>query len=390
MDNNSFTEVTRENWLSRIGGSIKGIFFGIILFIAAFPLLWWNEGRSVERYNSLKEGQSAVISISSETINPENNGKLVHIQGLANTEDVLRDNVFNVFTTAIKLKRQVSMYQWKENVKTETEEKIGGTKETKKTYTYNKDWSHHEINSSHFKYPSEHSNPRMLYQDKTEQAQRVMLGAFKLNTSQISRINNLTDLSLHDQQVPTLLANKPVIATGNGFYLGDNPSSPKIGDMQVSFQVVKPSDISLIAQQQGNSFTAYKTQAGSPIDLLKLGIIDADSLFAEAQSENTLMTWGIRIGGTLLMWMGLGMIFKPLSVFASVLPFLGNLIGMGTRILAFLITLPCAMLTIAFAWIAYRPLLAGILISLAVLSIIAIKFMPLNILPALKDRDSYR
>ncbi len=56
MDNDSFTEVSSQGWFSRIGDSIKGILFGIFLFIAAFPLLWWNEGRSVERYNSLKEG----------------------------------------------------------------------------------------------------------------------------------------------------------------------------------------------------------------------------------------------------------------------------------------------------------------------------------------------
>jgi len=34
------------------------------------------------------------------------------------------------------------------------------------------------------------------------------------------------------------------------------------------------------------------------------------------------------------------------------------------------------MLTIAMAWIAYRPLLAGALITVAVLAIVAMKFMP--------------
>ncbi|MCK5926443.1 MAG: hypothetical protein KAG10_11145, partial [Methylococcales bacterium] len=105
MDNDSFTDITSENWFSRLGGSLKGIFFGILLFIAAFPLLWWNEGRSVERYNSLQEGQALVVSISSELVNAENNGKLVHTQGLANTKDVLHDKDFNVSATAIKLVR---------------------------------------------------------------------------------------------------------------------------------------------------------------------------------------------------------------------------------------------------------------------------------------------
>ncbi|MDD1611461.1 MAG: hypothetical protein LUO95_13035, partial [Methylococcaceae bacterium] len=83
MDNDSYTEVTSESWFSRIGDSIKGILFGFILFVIAFPLLWWNEGHSVERYNSLKEGQGLVISAPVDSVNAANNGKLVHTQGLA-------------------------------------------------------------------------------------------------------------------------------------------------------------------------------------------------------------------------------------------------------------------------------------------------------------------
>lgn len=241
-----------------------------------------------------------VISVSSDTVDPANNGKLIHTQGLANTEEVLRDDVFGVSETATKLVRNVSMYQWKEDVTIETKEKVGGTKETKNTYNYSKDWNSSETNSS----------------------------------------------------------------------------DPQIGDMKISFQIVKPTDVSLIYQQQGNSFSPYKTSGGKETALFKTGIADATAMFAQAQASNTMITWALRIGGMLIMWVGLGMVFKPLSVLGSVLPFLGNLIGMGTSILAFLITLPCSMLTIAMAWIAYRPLLAGALITVAVLAIVAMKFMP--------------
>jgi hypothetical protein len=373
--NDSFTEITSESWFSRLGGSIKGILFGILLFIAAFPLLWWNEGRSVERYNSLKEGLALVISVSSETVDPSNNNKLVHTQGLATTKELLQDDIFDVSATAIKLIRNVSMYQWQEDKKSTTTEKVGGSKETKTTYSYSKGWHSSEINSSSFK-RSGHNNPSMLFSAQTQQAQKVTLGAFQLNSSQIGEIDPETSLSIHDANPPTTLSGKKLTLTGNEFYLGKRPNDPQIGDMKISFRVVNPTDVSLVAQQKSNSFIAYQTKAGSPIDLLKLGLMDANSMFAAAQKENTIMTWGIRIGGTLMMWIGLSMLFKPLAVLASVLPFLGNLISMGTKILAALITLPCAMLTIAFAWIAYRPLLAGGLIAIAVIAIVAMKFMP--------------
>ena len=376
MDNNSYTEISTESWFSRIADSIKGILFGFLMFIIAFPLLWWNEGNSVERYNSLKEGQSVVISVPATTVNTTNEGKLIHTQGLANTEEILKDNVFAVSAPAIKLQRIVSMYQWKETEKTESSEQVGGSKTTKKTYSYGKEWSDNEINSSQFKDSSGHNNPTMPYKSQTIQAQNVTVGAFKLSAEQIGRLSGEQNLSIQGAQTPTQLAGKKLTVTGTGFYLGNTPTNPQIGDLQISFKVVKPSDVSLVAQQQANSFVAYKTKAGSAVDLLEMGLMDANTMFAIAQKENTIITWMIRIGGFLLMWMGLSMILKPLSVLAAVLPLLGNLIAMGTGLFAFLLSLPFTLLTIAIAWIVYRPLLAGILIVVAVGAVLAMKFMP--------------
>lgn len=375
MDDDSYTEISRESWFSRIGNSIKGILFGLILFIAAFPLLWWNEGRSVERYNSLKEGESLVISVSSEHIDADNNGKLVYTQGLAQTQEQLSDPVFGVSEVALKLIRSVQMYQWREQVRTETQEEIGGSKTTKKIYSYNKGWEGRAINSAQFK-KAGHDNPPMIYASQTFQAQQVTLGEFRLNAGQVSRIDNSKPLNVHAVTMPEQLSGKKVSKTGEGIYLGDNPSDPQIGDLQVSFQVVEATEISLVAEQRGSSFMAYQTQAGSPIDLLKIGTHSAEALFAAAHKENTFITWAIRIGATLIMWLGLSLVLRPLAVLGAVLPFLGNLIGMGIGVVTLLITIPCAAVTIALAWISYRPIVAGVLIAIAVASLLTIKFLP--------------
>ncbi|MCK4494390.1 MAG: TMEM43 family protein [Methylococcales bacterium] len=374
MDNDSFTEITSENWLSRLSGSLKGIFFGILLFIVAFPLLWWNEGRSVERYNSLQEGQGMVISVSPEVIDAKNNGKLVHLQGLASTEDILQDKDFNISVTAIKLVRHVSMYQWNEHKTTETTEKIGGTKETKTIYRYEKEWSNHQIESSQFKRKG-YLNPTLPFPYQTWKANNVSLGQFSLNPSQINRITQKSILSLHPFSPPKTLMNKKVTPIGDYFYLGTTETDPEIGDVKISFQTVNPMDITLMAQQKGNSFIAYETKAGSPLDFLKAGSVDAKTLFNLAHDENTMIMWGLRFVGILIMWVGLSMLFQPLAMFANVIPLLGNIVEIGTKILAFLITLPCAFITIAIAWIAYRPLLAGGLITVSILAIVLIKVL---------------
>ncbi len=376
MSNDSYTELSSQSWFSRIGESIKGILFGFILFIVAFPLLWWNEGHSVERYNSLKEGQGIVLSVPVENVNPANNGKLIHTQGMATTQETLTDAQFAVAVPAIKLQRSVSMYQWKESETTETHEEVGGSKTTKKTYTYTEGWSDSAISSDTFKQSAGHDNPPMPYKSQTFQAQHVSLGAFALNADQVSRLSGEQDFSVQGVEVANKMAGKKVTVTATGFYLGDNPTQPHIGDLQVSFKVLKPVNVSVVAQQQGNSFTAYPTQAGSEIDLLEMGLVTANAMFATAQTENTVMTWVVRIAGFLAMWLGLTQILKPLSVLAAVLPFLGDLIAMGTGIFAFLLALPCTMIVIAVAWIAYRPLLAGSLLAIAVFSLVAMKFMP--------------
>ena len=58
----------------------------------------------------------------------------------------------------------------------------------------------------------------------------------------------------------------------------------------------------------------------------------------------------------LLMFIGLCLVFKPLSVVADVLPIFGDLVGLGTGVVSFGIAATCSLLTIAFAWIFYRPL----------------------------------
>ena len=58
-----------------------------------------------------------------------------------------------------------------------------------------------------------------------------------------------------------------------------------------------------------------------------------------------------------MMFFGLSMVLKPLSVLTDVLPFLGDLVEMGSSLVAFLIALPCALVVIAVAWLFFRPVL---------------------------------
>lgn len=77
-----------------------------------------------------------------------------------------------------------------------------------------------------------------------------------------------------------------------------------------------------------------------------------------------LLTWILRLVGFLMMLFGLLMIANIFSVLASVVPLFGDMVGAGTGLLAFVIALPLTLITIALAWLAYRPLI-GIPLLLA-------------------------
>ncbi len=156
----AYTEVTNENVFQRLGSSIKNVLVGLILFAISFPLLWWNEGRSVETYKRLQEGAGAVVEVSADEIDSNREGGLVHISGMASTDAILEDPVFGISANAIRLSRDVEMYQWDEDRDTDTKTKVGGGKETVTTYTYDKVWANHLIDSSGFSDPAAPKNPR--------------------------------------------------------------------------------------------------------------------------------------------------------------------------------------------------------------------------------------
>jgi hypothetical protein len=89
-------------------------------------------------------------------------------------------------------------------------------------------------------------------------------------------------------------------------------------------------------------------------------------MFEAAERANSVTTWILRVVGWLATFLGFGMIFRPLSVLADVVPAIGNLVGVGTKSVAFVLSLVLSFLTIAVGWIFYRPLLGLFLLAVAV------------------------
>lgn len=367
MSNDSFTEVTQTGWLSRIGKSITGLLLGLLFTIVAFPVLWWNEGRSVKTYQGLQEGEKITVEASSAAVDAVNDGKLVHTIGKAETKQPVRDDIFGVGgIETIKLKRNVELYQWVEKKETRTKTKMGGGEETVTEHTYKKDWEDKIQDSSDFKRPAGHENPAPAYRAAEFQSNDATLSAYRLPAFLIDAWDDFKPHELPAvDALPEPLRAKASLRDG-WLYVSATPDQPALGDARVKFQSIPAGDASVLARQIKDSFEPYATKTGTSIARIASGMQSKESMFAAAKSENTMMTWLLRGGGFLLMFVGLAMVFQPLKVLADVLPFVGRIVGVGTGLIAFLLSAIGSSVTIAMAWVWYRPLIGVILLCVTV------------------------
>lgn len=350
----SHVEVSVQSHGSRVAKAIGGAFVGLGMFLISFIVLFWNEGRAVQTEKSLNEGSAAVKTVKAEKVDPAFEGKLVHLTGLATTSETLTDPDFKVSANAIKLERAVEMYQWQEH-KREEKIKRNGSTVTITHYDYDKDWSSHRIDSESFSEALTHENPTMPFESATQTAGKVTLGAFTLSPGLVGKIDTSEQLPV-EKKAGELKAMKAAIDEG-GLYLGKDPKSPKLGDMRVHFKIVKPMQVSVVAQQAGSSFTGYQTSAGDALELLKEGTLDAAQMFEAAQADNVTMTWVLRFLGWMMMLIGLGLVFRPFAVLSDRFAFLGALAEAGVAVSAFLISSSLSLLTIAVSWMFFRPLM---------------------------------
>lgn len=371
----SFSATTSQSWFSRLFGSIKSVLVGLVFFVLAFPLLWWNEGRAVRTARSLSEGAGSIVSSPADSIDASKEGKLVHVTGSVSTEQPVADDALPVQVQGVKLIRNVEMYQWTEEKKSETKKKLGGGEETVTTYTYNKEWEKGRVDSSQFQHPEGHENPESApYETQTFIADPVKVGVHKLSAEQIGKLNEAENLPLDASATEKLspeLKEKIKVADGR-YYLGADPAAPALGDTRISYQVVKPATVSLAAVQTGDTFAAYQAAAGDSILLVQTGNHTAAAMFQKAQDENAMMTWILRVVGFVIMFLGIFMVFRPIAVFADVVPLFGTFLGAGIGLFAFLGAAALSFLTIAIAWVFVRPVLG---ISMLVIAIGALVWL---------------
>ncbi len=198
----------------------------------------------------------------------------------------------------------------------------------------------------------------MPLRSATLTASGVRLGDFRVAPALVNQLDSFEPLNPD----PAGPAAKGFRASDEGFYRGGDPVNPRIGDLRLRFEAVAVQEVSVVAGQLGGTLAPFNASNGYEIALISPGVKPAAMLFKEARDDEALLTWIIRAAGFIGMLISLSLLFQPLAVIVSVLPFLETLVGGGVFLLSLALSIPLTLITIAVAWFAHRPLLAGALI----------------------------
>ncbi|HAT03791.1 MAG TPA: hypothetical protein DCS29_03395 [Candidatus Magasanikbacteria bacterium] len=362
------TKVTKVGFGSRLGGSFKGIFFGILLFLASFVVIYWNEGRV-----DVSEIANTAIEISATEQNTDAalEGQLVSMTGLLQTEDIIGDGLYLEPGNFVRVYRRVEMFAWKENSDSKTTTNLGGSQTTETTYTYTKEWSVTPQSSSSFEEVEGHTNSEKAIEDKTVTASNAIVGIYVVQPDKM-QLPATTLLTLDDKIVNISTTNlissstPKTVREGNYIFVGEGTlSNPEVGDLRIQYEVLRPgSSVTAFGKLSGNSLVSYTDKDGT---ILYRALAESrEDAVSTMHSEYTLWLWIFRIVGFLMMWIGLSSILAPISVLFDILPALGSISRSLVGGITFVIALILSGLAIIISMLLHS------LVALIILGVVGI------------------
>ena len=365
-----FTETTQVGLFARLKNAIKGIGLGISFIGIAVYFLFWNEGNAVRTARALAEGANQVVSVDHRVIDPQNEDRLLHISGPLALEVPLADVALGMVASAqtVRLERKVEQFAWIEAKQTTPETKLGGGQEKTTRYTYRQDWTDAPASGAEFRVPEGHMNPPMPIASKVIRQPEGTIGAFTVD-DEISDLGGSTPMLLDAQQAEdvarSLSLEKPAKLVAGRVVFGADVTAPQLGDIRVSYHASEIEKASVVGVQRGDTLLPYTAQNGRKVYLVEEGLRTADEMFQTAVSNNTFKTWMLRIGLLVLLFLGFKALFGVVDVIASILPFLGWITASVTSLISVALTLVVGGTTIAIAWVYFRPVLALLIIAVA-------------------------
>ena len=394
---------TRESYCGRLQGACVGALFGLVLFFASFPVIFWNEQRAVAEYEALGESERLCVDGGDAGVAPSErlNGRLIRLHGAVSGAS-LRDATIGGIgvNNALELQRHVEVYSPTEGSHTTSRRGQMGASERVTTYTYGTAWVSSPVDSSRFHDPTQRRPPvRWPVTDTTLRAQRPALGKWTLARTAVDK---LVSGSLRSIDAADLLdaprgtaaiarngdeseANSVTLSTSklgtlvpsNGaLYTSASPAQPVVGDVRITYTAAEaPASATVVglADSTSGSLREFHTPGtGHTIILAARGNLSVAQMFDRARAESARLTWALRGGGWLMAVVGVLLMLQPAALAPEWVPLIGGLLGSAAQCAVGLMALSIGTSTtsaaMAAAWLAARPAMAAAIAAVAIVS----------------------
>lgn len=407
------TRVVHESYSDQVKKAASEAIVGVLLVILAFPVIWFNEKRQVHMEEVFGYARKILKpNVGSENVDNNNDGCLVHMQGVTATNEKLTDSKFGFsFTNCAKMKRSVEMFQWVEHQKTEERDTSGGGKEKITTYSYTQEWRSDYFSSSEFN-QSGYYNPPLPFGSQEETSKNVTFGAFMLTEGLIAKMMNWRAPKSGQLVDTCLVSGLTFMQTSPGLYMTNPKDAPQVGDLKVTFESVPCGDATVLALQDGNSFRelsyamipkgcqlpwtqppdrvnlkepllggreeptnlcaciGFCIESGEQLYELAEEHIGSSEIMARAESKQVLIHLSLITLGYFMFFFGFFLQFKFVPTLFRIIPFIGTWVQYFGNFVAWGAAFFCGCFwwcnTLAFSWLFSRPVRSVLFFTVAI------------------------
>ena len=374
-------ELTYSNWFSRIGKSIGGIIIGVVFFFGSFVLLYWNEGGA-----DLSKIAKMAVDINATKDAGSDDGKLVCINGEVSANEEIGDDMMFIPSKYLLVNREAQVYAWTERKESETKkDAVGGGETTTTHYYYEKRWVSKAEDDSNFNQSEKIDYERKIgnkvdntkamervVEDGSKKVETVIMGKYTMDTSSLT-LPSAKDVDNLEGKVdlPRLRSNYRKEIKSKYVYIrkSSGESGDNVGDEKVSYSVVRyPFQGCVFGKLDGTSLKTYNVDIAMKNEntLFRLFDTDRESAIKIMHSEFVFWLWLCRIGGFLAMFIGLILIFDPISTVLDLVGMVGSVSRFLVNVILFFVSLALSIITIIVSAIAHNLIVLIIVLAVIV------------------------
>jgi hypothetical protein len=314
-----------------------------------------NEGR-IDMVGLLRQSKP----VSAETVEKGADGRLVSVTGRLESEQPLGDPGYLDFGPYIALNRKVEMYAWIEFETTEISKKRGSRKALEARFSYRRDWTDTPQNSDEFDKPGGHHNPIVSVRERSHTVGEANIGAYRFYPKSIELPGARRVTITKDNYVPSPEA----LLRGDYLFVGEGTiGKPQVGDIRISYTATEPGAVvTLFGKLNGSAVEPYLHQG--KMRLYRLAIGPRDNVLLRLPASNKALSWALRLGAFLMMWIGLYTCYPPLGALSSLFPTIGDGKRMRAVVAAMApVALGLSILVVLASWIAHNVLVLAIALA---------------------------